>query len=131
LRDPAKQGTGENEPLLLVVRYGKGRIFHTVLGHAPEQMRCIGFIVTFQRGAEWAATGRVTQVDVPEDFPTADGISLRAVLSAPYKAIQEYDFGKSRRGLAAIEEEIRNVSPSSFLQIEARLLKALESPKIT
>ncbi len=129
--DPSKQGTGENEPMLFTVRYGKGRIFHTVLGHAPEQMRCIGFIVTFQRGTEWAATGRVTQVDVPEDFPTAETVGLRAILSAPYDAIQEYDFGKSRRALAAIEEEIRNVPPSAFPQIEAKLLEALKSPKIT
>ncbi len=75
--DPTQKGTGENEPALFTVRYGKGRIFHTVLGHAPEQMRCVGFIVTYQRGAEWAATGRVTQVEVPDDFPTADKVSLR------------------------------------------------------
>ncbi len=75
--DPAQKGTGENEPMLFTVRYGKGRIFHTVLGHAPEQMRCVGFIVTYQRGTEWAATGRVTQVEVPDDFPTADAVSLR------------------------------------------------------
>ena len=129
--DPSKQGTGEHEPMLFTVRYGKGRIFHTALGHAPEQMRSIGFIVTLQRGTEWAATGRVTQVDVPEDFPTAETVGLRAILSAPYDAIQEYDFGKSSRALATIEEEIRNVPPSSFPQIEARLLEALESPKIT
>ena len=129
--DPAKQGTGEHEPMLFTIRYGKGRIFHTALGHAPEQMRSIGFIVTLQRGTEWAATGRVTQVDVPDDFPTAETVGLRAILSAPYDAIQEYDFGKSRRALVTIEEEIRNVPPSSFPQIEARLLEALESPKIT
>ena len=129
--DPSKQGTGEHEPMLFTIRYGKGRVFHTVLGHAPEQMRCIGFIVTLQRGTEWAATGRVMQVDVPDDFPTAETVGLRAILSAPYDAIQEYDFGKSRRALATIEEEIRNVPPSSFPQIEARLLEALESPKIT
>jgi type 1 glutamine amidotransferase len=75
--DPAQKGTGENEPALFTVRYGKGRIFHTVLGHAPEQMRSVGFIVTYQRGAEWAATGRVTQVEVPEDMSTADKVSLR------------------------------------------------------
>ena len=136
--DPAKQGTGENEPMLFTVRYGKGRIFHTVLGHGPQQMRCVGFIVTYQRGAEWAASGRVTQIDVPDDFPAADKVSLRAIdaaepvtLSAPYEAIAEYDFGKSRRALAAVEEEIRNVPPSAFPQIEAKLLEALESPKIT
>jgi type 1 glutamine amidotransferase len=75
--DPKQKGTGEHEPALFTVRYGQGRIFHTVLGHAPEQMRCVGFIVTYQRGAEWAATGRVTQVEVPDDFPTADKVSLR------------------------------------------------------
>jgi type 1 glutamine amidotransferase len=75
--DPAQKGTGENEPALFTVRYGKGRVFHTVLGHAAEQMRSVGFIVTYQRGTEWAATGRVTQVEVPEDFPTADKVSLR------------------------------------------------------
>ena len=75
--DPAQKGSGENEPVLFTVRYGKGRVFHTVLGHAAEQMRSVGFIVTYQRGAEWAATGRVTQVEVPEDMSTADKVSLR------------------------------------------------------
>ena len=75
--DPAQKGTGENEPVLFTVRYGKGRVFHTVLGHDPEQMRSVGFIVTLQRGTEWAATGRVTQVEVPEDMSTADKVSLR------------------------------------------------------
>ena len=75
--DPKQKGTGENEPALFTVRYGKGRIFHTVLGHAPDQMRSVGFIVTYQRGTEWAATGRVTQVEVPEDMSTADKVSLR------------------------------------------------------
>jgi type 1 glutamine amidotransferase len=75
--DPAKKkGTGEHEPSLFTVRYGKGRVFHTALGHGPEQLRCIGFIFTFQRGTQWAATGQVTQMEVPADFP-ADKISLR------------------------------------------------------
>jgi HEAT repeat protein/type 1 glutamine amidotransferase len=129
--DPAKQGTGEHEPMLFTIRYGKGRVFHTAIGHAAEQLRCIGFIVTYQRGTEWAATGRVTQVDVPDDFPTADKVSLRTILSAPYEAVPEYDFGKSRRALAAVEEEIRNAPPSSFRAIEAKLLEALESSKTT
>ncbi len=129
--DPAKKGTGEHEPALFTVQYGKGRVFHTVLGHGPEQLRSVGFIVTFQRGTEWAATGRVTQVDVPEDFPTADKVSLRKTLSADYDAIEDYDFGKTRRALAAIEQEIRNAPLSLFPQIELKLLKSLESPRTT
>jgi type 1 glutamine amidotransferase len=69
--DPKKGGSGENEPILFTVSYGKGRVFHTVMGHGVAQMKCVGFIVTLQRGAEWAATGEVTQ-KVPDDFPTAD-----------------------------------------------------------
>ncbi len=62
------RGTGEHEPVLMVIGHGRGRIFHTTLGHSPEAMSCVGFIVTTQRGAEWAATGRVKQT-VPKDYP--------------------------------------------------------------
>ena len=70
------QGAGEHEPLLMTITYGKGRIFHTALGHAIVSQQCVGFITTLQRGAEWAVTGRVTQ-KVPEDFPTAAETSVR------------------------------------------------------
>ena len=39
-------------------------------------MKCVGFIVTLQRGTEWAATGKVTQ-KVPADFPGAEKVSVR------------------------------------------------------
>jgi hypothetical protein len=51
-------------------------VFHTVLGHADYSMKCIGFATTLQRGAEWAATGKVT-IPVPEDFPTAKATRSR------------------------------------------------------
>jgi type 1 glutamine amidotransferase len=73
---PDTGGTGDHEPILFTVRYGKGRIFHTTLGHDLEAMRCVGFIVTYQRGAEWSATGKVTQ-KVPPDFPRGGQVSLR------------------------------------------------------
>jgi hypothetical protein len=47
-----------------------------MIGHGPEAMKCVGFIVTLQRGTEWAATGKVTQ-KVPADFPKATAVSLR------------------------------------------------------
>jgi type 1 glutamine amidotransferase len=74
--DPATNGTGDHELILFTVKYGKGRIFHTTLGHDVEAMRSVGFIVTLQRGAEWAATGKVTQ-KLPADFPTATAVSVR------------------------------------------------------
>lgn len=74
--DPETGGTGEHEPMLMVVNYGRGRVFHTTLGHDPKAMACVGFIVTLQRGTEWAATGKVTQ-KIPNDFPTRDHTSIR------------------------------------------------------
>ena len=64
----------ENEPMLMAIDYGKGRVFHTTLGHSVESMEDVGFVTTLDRGAEWAATGKVTQ-KVPKDFPTADKVS--------------------------------------------------------
>ncbi|HWA97317.1 MAG TPA: ThuA domain-containing protein [Pirellulales bacterium] len=74
---PDMRGTNEHEPCLFTVEFGAGRTFHTTLGHSPDAMRCVGFIFTYQRGAEWAATGQVTQVAVPPDFPTAQQVSQR------------------------------------------------------
>jgi type 1 glutamine amidotransferase len=52
--------TNEHEPMLMVIPYGKGRVFHTTLGHAADAVNGLGFQVTFVRGTEWAATGNVT-----------------------------------------------------------------------
>ena len=62
--------------------YGKGRVFHTTLGHDVAAMSCVGFATTFQRGAEWAATGKVKQ-KVPRDFPTADKAMTRPEYNPP------------------------------------------------
>lgn len=74
--DSKKGGSGEHEPMLMVLDYGKGRVFHTTLGHAEPAMKCVGFQVTLIRGAEWAATGKVTKTAVPANFPKEDKASL-------------------------------------------------------
>lgn len=73
--DPATKGTGHHEPLLMTLTYGKGRIFHTALGHDLEALRCNGFIATFTRGAEWSATGRAT-IPLPAPLPSARAVSV-------------------------------------------------------
>jgi type 1 glutamine amidotransferase/HEAT repeat protein len=134
--DPAMQGTGENEPMFFTISYGQGRVFHTALGHAPEQLQCAGFITTFLRGTEWSATGQVTQTEVPADFPTADAVSIRTTTNAKLpegygKEIVTWDFGKDRQALAAIEEDIRTAGSRRMAQIEAVLVGVLDNPKTT
>jgi type 1 glutamine amidotransferase len=60
----------------MTIDYGKGRVFHTALGHALDAIKCAGFITTLRRGVEWAATGKVTQ-PIPADFPTAEKVGTR------------------------------------------------------
>lgn len=79
--DAANHGSGVDEPQVMVSHFGKGRIFHTTFGHDGLALSSVDFVVLFQRGTEWAATGRVTQ-PVPADFPTANTVSYRADLAA-------------------------------------------------
>ncbi len=74
---PENKGSGKHEPLLMTIDYGKGRIFHTALGHMDYSMESVGFIVTFTRGSQWAATGNVS-IKVPTDFPNKETSSKRA-----------------------------------------------------
>jgi type 1 glutamine amidotransferase len=68
--------TKREEPMLLTLSYGQGRVFHTPMGHSDVSMRCAGFQTVLERGAEWAATGSVT-LPVPTDFPGTEAVSAR------------------------------------------------------
>ena len=67
----------QKEPVAMVIDYGKGRVFHTTLGHDSTSFECVGFITLLTRGIEWAATGEVTQKELSKDFPSANEVSLR------------------------------------------------------
>ncbi|MFC2109869.1 ThuA domain-containing protein [Bacteroidota bacterium] len=60
--------TDRHEPVFIVTNYGKGRVFNTCLGHDTISLESVGFILSFTRGVEWAATGNVTQA-ISNDFP--------------------------------------------------------------
>lgn len=78
--DPSTGGSGRHEPMIMTIDYGKGRVFHTPMGHGDYSMECVGFITTLLRGTEWAATGKVTQ-SIPDDFPEPNAEAKR-----PYQA---------------------------------------------
>jgi type 1 glutamine amidotransferase len=136
--DPKQKGTGEHEPILFTVNYGKGRVFHTVLGHVGGSsgplpaMECVGFITTFQRGAEWAATGEVTQ-KVPEDFPTVTEVRRWKDYKPPrpldelLAEIAKYEHGQSRQPLSELTDLIRSTPPNKLKQIEKCFVSFLRS----
>jgi type 1 glutamine amidotransferase len=73
--EPKTGGTGADEPMATAATWGKGRVFHTPLGHTwknvpqsraswsdPQLRRLVA------RGSEWAATGAVTLPAAPLNF---------------------------------------------------------------
>ena len=134
-------GTMRDEPMLMVISYEKGRIFHTAMGHADEgggpAMQCAGFITTLQRGAEWAVTGNVTQ-PVPSDFPSAAGVVLRPdfreiTLEEAIANVGSYDIAKSTRYFSYLQSHIRNLAgdEKGLLNLEKMMVKVLISNEAT
>jgi type 1 glutamine amidotransferase len=76
---PDTGGTGRNEPMIIVGEFGKGRVFHTPLGHVwrnqpatrvshqdPQFRRLIA------RGTEWAASGECLLDPSPANWLSAE-----------------------------------------------------------
>jgi type 1 glutamine amidotransferase len=68
LSDKAKGGSGQEEPMIVVTKLGKGRCFHNAMGHEPKPMEGVAFKTLMLRGTEWAATGKVT-IPIPAAWP--------------------------------------------------------------
>lgn len=79
--DPKNHGTGFDEPMIMVSSFGKGRVVHSAFGHDGVALSSVDAVVFFQRGVEWAATGKVTQA-LPATFPNANTVSYRVDLEA-------------------------------------------------
>ena len=136
--DPKTNGTGKHEPALFTIKYGEGRVFHTVLGHVRGNgphvaIECAGFITTFQRGAEWAATGEVT-LPVPAEFPNAASWILWKELQPLSLAdlaeeIKGYKLGDSREHLSALSLRIRksDQKPETLEMYEKAMIGIIES----
>lgn len=139
--DTTGGGTGRDEPVMFTVRYGKGRVFHTTLGFPGDStnaaLQCAGFITTFQRGAEWAASGKVTQ-HAPDDFPTISGISLRTrlkplTLKESIEGLAKYDISKSTRYYTGLQNYIRKAAgePEKLEKIEKLMVGLLKDNTAT
>jgi hypothetical protein len=133
--------SGRDEAVLMTITYGNGRIFHTTLGVPDEgggpAMQCAGFIVTFQRGAEWAASGKVTQ-EVPFDFPSAAGVVLRTDfkeigLEDALANLGTYEITKSTKNFTFLRNYIRKISgdKQALLNLEKRLVTVLKGGETT
>jgi hypothetical protein len=85
-------GTGEHEPMLMVIEFGKGRVFHTTLGHDTKSMSGTAFQVTLQRGTEWAASGQVTQPAVTAALLSKDEAVMRDPLALTPPEDTQADF---------------------------------------
>lgn len=140
--DPQTNGSGNHEPVLFTVDYGKGRVFHNVLGHVGKEGDVIAyksayFVYAMQRGTEWAATGTVTQ-PIPEDMPNASTPLVLPTfksftLDDLFTNAGKYQVGKSEKYVNLISQRIRNNSSneSELALIEHKIIELLTSTEST
>lgn len=131
---------GDNQilPVLYSLSVGEGRVFGSTMGYAAsidhiEALQCVGYITTLQRGAEWAATGVVSQ-EAPLDFPnsvsthfwpTLRPLSLEEIL----EKASIYEVGKTKKYLSDFSARIRNSDgkAETYAMYESKMLDFLGS----
>jgi len=131
-------GDNNSRPVLFAKSADEGRVFASTLGIAStidqiKAIQCVGFITTLQRGAEWAATGVVSQ-EVPLDFPNA--VSTHYWETLKPLTIDEilekaatYEVGKSKKYLTDFSVRVRNSDgkAESYAGYESKILEFLDS----
>ncbi len=132
--DTIHGGSGKNIPVLFTVQSGEGRVFVSTLGNnAENSMSCVGFITTLQRGAEWAATGTVSQ-EVPLDFPSSVSSHTWPAfqplsLDELFEKASTYQIGNSKKYLSDISTRIRSCDgkKETYAMYEDKILNFLQS----
>ena len=118
-----KGGSGQDEPMVMVTEFGKGHCFNLVLGHDVSAMENAGFRLLLLRGAEWAATGRVTitSAETPVD------------IDALLKSLAAYKFGDSREDMVAMQKVVGAASrdPAASKALAARFVALLDGRATT
>ncbi len=70
--DPARGGTGRDEPVAWTNSYGKGRVFHCTLGHDTNALYEPSVLALLARATDWAsrgATGNLPATIALEESP--------------------------------------------------------------
>jgi hypothetical protein len=133
--------TGKDEPVIWSLPYVAGRVFATTLGVTDNDggpaLKCAGFITLVQRGAEWAATGKVGQ-KVPIDFPSAAATVVRPeylplTLAEDLAGISVYTVGGSTKYLSDLQARIRDAKDDKAEtdKIEKMMIAVLRNKKAT
>ena len=136
--DTLQGGNGAHLPVLYTTTSGDGKVFISTLGMSAgnddlTSIQCVGFISTFQRGAEWAATGIVSQ-DVSVDFPNSVSVhsweDYRPLdIDELFNRSMNYEVGKSKKYLNDISMRIRNSDgkAQTYAAFEEQILDYLSS----
>ena len=105
--------TNKDEPMAFAYAYGKGRVFQTLLGHAPKSIRNPGAAALLRRGCVWAARREQIAVALPPTPP-----------KPPTGMQVEGRFGKAlnaREAVAAVAANEAYVHPPLTVECWTRL----------